>query len=163
MDEALSDHRIRYRMRGFPIYDKDELVGFIDEDAWDWDALTAEQQSAVRQEAVRVQNRSTGWRGEGWDTVFPFMLDEYGIRCPHKWENRESTFRECRWCRAMEPLPGRIVRVGDQTMRVPDSPPPTLKVPVPTGPSAYQMGAMDDLMLTVTEYRWTGSRYVLAD
>lgn len=160
MSDELADlerHRVAHRLNGFPIYDDDELTGYVNEPAWDWDRLTQEQQAKIRQEAVRLQTRPSGWRSEGWDVAFPLMLGEYGIRCPHKWVNREPSFRECRWCYIAQPLPGRVVRVGDRTMRVPNPPPLRLKVPVASTPSL-----IDDRGLQIDEYEWTGSRYVPA-
>lgn len=145
MSTELELHGIRCRMRGFPIYDDDELVGVMNEPDWEWDALNEDQQAEVRQLAVRLQKGSD----RTWDVVFPFALGEFGVRCPHKWENHEPTWRECRWCRVGEELPGRIVRVAGRTMRVADPPPPVLRVPVAAG----------GLGFAIDEYEWDGARY----
>ncbi len=93
----LGRHRIARNMTlvGWPIYDGDDLVGFVNEPEWAWADLTDEQQATIRQEAMRLQAN----RDLTWDEAFPFMLGEYGIACPHEWEYREPIFRECRWCR----------------------------------------------------------------
>ena len=160
MTDDLERHGVRFRLRGLPIYDDDDIiVDVVDEPEWEWGALTEGQQAIIRRGALKLQTK----RSLSWDEAFYFMLGEYGVRCPHQWENQEPTFRECRRCRVMEPLPGRIVRVAGQTIRVAEPPPPILRIPVPTRLTiaAQEPSILPDGLL-VEEWRWTGDRYTPA-
>lgn len=163
MGDDLERHRLRRRFHGFPIYDDegDEVIDVIVEPEWEWDALTEDQQATIRRETMGLQRG----RELTWDEAFPFMLGEYGIRCPHSWVAHEPTWRECRWCRCAETLPGRVVDVGGRVMRVPEPPPRVLRIPIPAEVSvAYDRETSEPTtatMLDVEEYEWTGSRYHL--
>ena len=90
------------------------------------------------------------------DQAFSYALGEFGIQCPHDWVNTEPIYRECRWCRMVEQLPGIVVRVDGREMRVSDPPPQRLRIPRPAEPTALMMREDEALMPTidVDEYEW---------
>lgn len=158
----LEKHRVAWRWNGFPIFadDGDEVIGYVNEPEASWGDLTSEQQAQVRQEAIRLQSG----REISWEDAFSFMLGDFGIGCPHEWQDHDSVYRECRLCRAVEKLPGVRVRVGDQMMRVPDPPPRVLRVVVPQKARADYSASANPLgaALEVAEYHWTGRGYQIA-
>lgn len=158
MDD-LERHRMARRFNGFPIYDDDEVVAVVNEPEWEWGSLTDDQQSVIRREAIQLQ----GGRDLTWDDAFAFILGDYGISCPHSWVDR-GAWRECKRCRVAEQLPGMVVSVGEQRLRVPDPPPRRLRVPVPPAPptAITPEAAEVTAELEVDEYEWTGSGYKIA-
>lgn len=165
MSERLKRHTLRYRLNGLPIYDDypydDEIIGYVAEPQWQWADLTEDEQTLIRAEAAKNATR------HDVDDDFGMWaaLCDRGIACFHRWVNHEPVYRECAMCRSWEQLPGRIVHVGDQTLRVEDPPPRTLRIPRPVKLSALYVnagGSPDAWGPQVDEYRWDGSRYVIA-
>ena len=162
-DEALERHRVRYRMNGFPIYDEDEgdePIGVIVEPIWDWESMTEAQRVELREVASYLQD--AGQMTD--DQAFSYALGEFGIQCPHDWVNTEPIYRECRWCRMVEQLPGIVVRIDGREMRVSDPPPSRLRIPRPAEPTAL-MVRDDDVptsTIDVDEYEWNphARRYI---
>jgi hypothetical protein len=158
-------HRIRYLMNGWPLFDsedEDTPYGFIDEPLWAWADLTPEQQDELKAHA-----RHEGFGDRPYDETFPFVLDDYGIACPHKWKNRPAEpvamWRECVWCRVSEPLGGRVVTLMGKPIRVPDPPPPVWRVPIHEAATlaTYDAGPTTaPAPLLYDEYHWDGHAYV---
>lgn len=164
MSERLKRHAVRYKLNGLPIYDEypydDEIIGYVSEPQWQWADLTDDEQALLVAEGERNATRSDVDADFGMWAA----LGDHGIACYHRWVNHEPTYRECAMCRTWERLPGRVVRVGNQTLRVSDPPPLTLRIPRPVELSALYVSAGDrpDTMgPQVDEYRWNGSGYVL--
>lgn len=157
----LDRHGLAWRLRGFPVFDDegDEIVGVVSAELRPWADLTADQQSTVK---ALVDELVAGGASE--DVAWGWACDQFGVTCNHRWEYHEPTHRDCPRCNVFEELPGVVVWLGDQRVRVPDPPPATWRVARPVAPTvAYVSSAGADLTsLEVDEYRWDGRRYVLA-
>ena len=118
---------------------------------WDWDSMTEAQRVELREVASYLQD--AGQMTD--DQAFSYALGEFGIQCPHDWVNTEPIYRECRWCRMVEQLPGSWSGRWCE-MRVSDPPPQRLRIPRPAEPTALMMREDEALMPTidVDEYEW---------
>jgi hypothetical protein len=159
----LEQHGWRSRFNGFPIYghwedgEEDLVVGFSFEPDWVWADLSDIDKTVVRDYAASLQVDPRG-RDLTWDQAFPVALAEYAIACPHEWSYHEPVFRECKWCRVSEQLPGRVVTIDGKRMRVPDPPPSRWRVPRVAETTFVSSATLESSMI-VDEYEWMGSGY----
>ena len=164
---SLDKHALAWRMRGFPIYDNpedEEPSGFVDTAEWRWADLTVEERAEIqrRSDELAASANLTA------DQALAFTLGEMGVSCPHRWTEdlhpHLPPWRECSICHVAEQLPGVVVEIGPRTLRVPDPPPPTFRLPRKLGASALMASddAAPELSIVYDEYRWDGRRYELA-
>jgi len=163
---ALKKHGVRWRLRGLPIFDEDTdyIIGITTEPEWEWSDLTPEQRIFLESKAkTDAKTHSATYDLAIWATA-----GDYGVSCPHRWITHEEVhlppYKECARCRAWVQLPGRVVQVGDEVMRVPDPPPLRLVVPVRSTVSAVNYTALKDptpanCTIETIEYMWTGTTY----
>ncbi len=164
----LKKHAWRYRFNGFPIYgewedgEENDVIGVVVEPLWQWADLSAADKATVRElEATyRADERSSDL---GDDMVFWLALCEFGIACPHlRWEYHEPVWRECKACRTIEQLPGRVVYINDKPLRVSDPPPRHLRIPRPLLPVSFINLDLTDPTapaMECDEYEWVGGRH----
>ena len=179
MSERLGTHRIRYRMNGLPIYGRgfdvdgygyDEIKGYVSEPEWKWTDLTPEEQAKIETDAALLVIQS----GERTpddpltdEQALSFLLAEYAIACPHRWTNHEdgrgvTIWRDCRMCYGSEQLPGKVYKVGDIWVRLPDPPPRYYRIPRPVKVSYVAYDPNPSTIgpaLEYDEFRWNGRGY----
>lgn len=163
---TLQRHAERYRWNGFPIYgrwedgEEGEIVGVIVEPRWKWADLSDDDRATVlgTAESYRADPRGSDLTEE---EAFMFALGEFAVDCPHlRWDYHEPIYRECKTCRVVEQLPGRVVSIDGKPMRVSDdSPPLRLRIPRPSLVSWADPLEPPTPTLEVDEYEWRGNRY----
>lgn len=182
MSERLEQHKVRWHLRGLPIFgsgidvdgwDEDEIKGYTTEDEWKWADLTADEQAKIETDAKLLVIDSAERTPDNpitYEFAYSYTLSHFGIACPHRWVDGAvdsrglAVWRECKWCKAIRQPEGIAVQVGDVWMRVEDPPPRSLVIArPPERPVAWVRDADPSpfgAAIPQDEYEWNGRRYI---
>jgi len=174
MSDRLHHHGVRWRFRGFPIFDDEypyEQIGVTTEDEWKWTDLTPDEQADLKAQAdalVAESTRRTPDQPITLDFATGWVLSQHGVTCFHRWRYTNDPrgvpfMKDCAICMVSMPLPGSVHKVGDRWMRLSDPPPRTVSVVREADHPARYVNDPDPsplgAALPIDEYRWNGRGY----